>query len=116
MYSIQSNFWDLAVRQPDCIALVAELQALWTAAHLLVECNRISNGLRELGLRNGDIVAVLMPGCGQLLATVLATCQTGMRTLLLNPRFTPDELAYLLNDSGAKALIFHDTVATPEKI
>jgi long-chain acyl-CoA synthetase len=116
MNSDVSNFWDLATRRPEAIALVDEDQESWTAARLLEECNRIANGLRDLGLRQGDVVALLLPSCGQLLATVLATYQVGMYALLLNPRFSQEELLYLLNDAEARVLIIHPALAAPDKL
>lgn len=106
-----ANFWDLASNRPNAVALIDENQCKWTAAQLLQECNRIANGLRDLGLEKGSVIALLMPTCGQLLATVLATQQIGMYALLINPRFSQSEVQYMLEDSGAGLLILHEGVA-----
>jgi fatty-acyl-CoA synthase len=76
--------------------------------------DRLSNALLDLGLKKGDTAAILHRNCHYYLETYFATMQVGIVLCPLNYRLSPRELAFILNDNGAKALIaetdFADTV------
>ena len=58
-----------------------------------------------LGGQPGARVGLLMPNCPEGLEAILAPIQAGMAAVPMNIRLHPDEHAYMLNDSGAFALI-----------
>ena len=68
--------------------------------------NRLANGLLDLGLRPGDRVGFLVNNCYQGLEAILAPMMVGMAALPMNARLHPTEHQYLLESSGASALIF----------
>lgn len=68
---------------------------------------RLAGGLHRLGLREGDVVAVLLRNDPVYADVVLACRKAGISYCPLNWHFTAAELAYILTDSGAKALIGH---------
>lgn len=49
---------------------------------------------------------MLLPNCSQGLETILAPMKGGMAVVPMNIRLHPDEHAYMLNDSGARVLIY----------
>jgi long-chain acyl-CoA synthetase len=58
-----------------------------------------------LGVRPGDRVAVMMYNGPTLLEAMFAVWKSGATVVPLNARFTPDEIAYHVGDSGARVLI-----------
>jgi long-chain acyl-CoA synthetase len=67
-------------------------------------CQRLARGLRRLGLESGDRVAVVGPNCHRYLELYLTVPAAGLVIVPLNPRHTPGELRYALEDSGARVL------------
>jgi len=67
--------------------------------------DRVSNALLDLGLQKGDTVAILHRNCHYYLEVYFATMQVGIVLCPLNYRLSPRELAFILNDNDAKALI-----------
>jgi fatty-acyl-CoA synthase len=67
--------------------------------------DRVSNALLDLGLKKGDTVAILHRNCHYYLEVYFATMQVGIILCPLNYRLSPRELAFILNDNDAKALI-----------
>jgi long-chain acyl-CoA synthetase len=67
-------------------------------------CRRLVGGLRQLGLGQGDRVAVLGPNCHRYLEIYQAVPGAGMVLVPLNQRHTAAELRYALQDSGARVL------------
>jgi acyl-CoA synthetase (AMP-forming)/AMP-acid ligase II len=69
--------------------------------------NRLAHGLLALGARAGDRVGMLVPNCRQGLETILAPMKAGLAVVPLNVRLHPSEHAYLLEDAGARFLVYH---------
>ena len=67
-------------------------------------CRRLVGGLRELGVCEGDRVAIVGPNSHRYLECYQAVPGAGMVIVPLNARHTPAELRYALEDSGAKVL------------
>jgi len=61
--------------------------------------------LREHGVTKGDRVALYLQNIPQFLVSMYAIWKLGAIVVLCNPMFKRKELAYHLNDSGAKGLI-----------
>jgi long-chain acyl-CoA synthetase len=88
----------------DELALVDELGS-WTWAELDVRLNRLVHALRGAGLGLGDTVA-LMGGNRHEWCEVAAACTAnGMVVVPVNWHFSADEVAYVLENSGATALV-----------
>ena len=66
---------------------------------------QLAGGLISLGLREGDVLAVLLRN-SELFVDVIHACrQTGISFCPINWHFTADEISVLLLDSGAKVLL-----------
>jgi len=65
---------------------------------------RLGGGLKNAGVQPGDRVAFLSMNCHRLLEAYYGVLEAGAVLLPLNVRLAPQELAYILNDSGAKVL------------
>jgi fatty-acyl-CoA synthase len=70
--------------------------------------SRLAGALRALGVQPGDRVAYLSANCHRLLEGYYGVLEAGAVLLPLNIRLTPNELAYILNDSGAKVLLYQE--------
>jgi fatty-acyl-CoA synthase len=77
-----------------------------TYAEFFDRCDRLSRALVALGVAPGDPVAYLAYNCHRLLEGYYGVVQMGGILLPLNIRLSPDEFAYILNDSGARVLLF----------
>jgi long-chain acyl-CoA synthetase len=82
-----------------------------TFGELGAAANQVAHGLRALGLRQGDRVAGLMRNSAEHFEILLATFQTGLYVVPVNTHLAPGEVAYIVQDSGAKALIATDALA-----
>ncbi|MGZ6955637.1 MAG: acyl-CoA synthetase [Acidimicrobiia bacterium] len=105
------GFWYYAQHDPDALAVVDTDGTEISAGDLLARCNRVAHALRGLGLEPGDTVAAILPN-GVYPATVyLAALQIGLYYVPINYRLSPPEIAYILQDSDAKAFITHERFA-----
>ena len=68
-------------------------------------CARLAAGLRGLGLRHGDRVAVVAANCHRYLETYQAVPASGLVLVPLNTRHVEAELRYALTDSGTRVLV-----------
>lgn len=65
----------------------------------------LAAGLAGLGVGPGDRVAVLLPNGTEILDTYLGAARRGAVTVPLNPMFTPREIEYVVNNSGARVFV-----------
>jgi long-chain acyl-CoA synthetase len=105
------GFWRFATEAPDKLALVDPDERQWTRGELHAACNRLSNGLRALGIERGDAVALNAPNCAEYYIVQLACTQIGVYLTPINWHLAPSEIAYILKDSGSKIFIGHEVVA-----
>lgn len=68
--------------------------------------NQLCHALLGMGLEPGDRVAVLAYNGHQFVESFFGPAKVGLVIMPLNWRLTADELAFILKDGGAKALIF----------
>ena len=68
--------------------------------------------LQGLGLARGDRVAIMMPNVPQYPVAVAAILRAGFVVVNVNPLYTPRELEHQLKDSGAKAIVIIENLAT----
>ena len=96
-------------------AIVSEAGSLTYAALWSRVC-RLANSLSRIGVRPGDRIAVLMQNSNRYLEIYNAAALMGVAVVPLNFQFVADEVEYVTNHSGARALVydpaFSDTVAS----
>ncbi len=83
-----------------------------TWADLARRVGGLSTGLAELGIERGAVVAVLMRNCLEHLECWLGLPSGGLVLNTLNVRLTLTELAFILDDCEAVALITDDAFLT----
>ena len=76
----------------------------FTYAEFAGRAARLGGALKKAGIKPGDRVAFLSMNCHRLLEAYYGVLEAGAVLLPLNVRLASHELAYILNDSGAKVL------------
>jgi long-chain acyl-CoA synthetase len=67
--------------------------------------NRFANALIKLGIKKGDRVAIYLPNCPQFVIAFYGTLKAGGVIAPVNPIYTPRELEFILQDSGAETIV-----------
>src|SRR5438067_5844340 len=69
--------------------------------------DRIASGLQKLGVKQGDSVAMLMRNDIAFIEAAYAAMRLGAYAVPINWHFKPEEINYVLKDSGTSVLIGH---------
>jgi acyl-CoA synthetase (AMP-forming)/AMP-acid ligase II len=93
-----------AARDPRKVAVLWE-EGARTYGALLRRVDRLSAGLAAHGIARGDRVGVLFPNGPHFLEAWWAVVQMGAVVVPLSTRAVPRELAYVLNDAEAAAVL-----------
>src|SRR5262244_2779701 len=105
--TIPSLLDELATRFPAREALVGCGQR-YTYAALREEVRAFAKGLHALGVRKGEMVAILMGNKPEWVIADLAICSLGAIMVAVNTWVTTRELGYVLAHSDASTLIASD--------
>jgi acyl-CoA synthetase (AMP-forming)/AMP-acid ligase II len=100
---------DLVARVPERPAIVEDRVITYRELDGLV--GKIAAGLRRLNVAGGDRVALFLGNCWEFLACVLACNRLGAIVVPIGTRQRQAELRFLLNDSGARVLVFESDLA-----
>ncbi len=103
--NIGEAFARSVARNPEKTALTFEDRS-WTYAELDAAANRATKALLGLGLRKGDRVAAYGRNSDAYVVLWLACVRAGLIHVPVNFALTGDELLYILNQSGARALFY----------
>ncbi len=76
-----------------------------------VAVNRVAHALADRGLVAGDRLALLSHNCWQYAVLVFATARLGVVLVPVNFMLGPDEVAFILRHSGARAVVTEDALA-----
>lgn len=105
-----ADLWEaIAPRVADRTALVCGAQVR-TYGELGERANRLAHHLRARGIGPGDHVGLFLRNDAAYLEAMLAAFSLRAVPVNINHRYTGDELGYLLQDSGAVALLAHETL------
>jgi fatty-acyl-CoA synthase len=101
---------------PDKVAYVVldedgGTRASVTYRELDERSNRVAQLFAARGLRPGDGIAICMENNAAYFEVVWAAQRSGLYYTAANWRLTPDELAYMVDDSGAKVLVVSEATA-----
>ncbi len=75
-----------------------------TWAQLLDRTTQTANLFRSLGVREGDVVAYLLPNCTEAVLTYLGGQIAGIVNPI-NPLLEPEQIGAILRETGAKVLV-----------
>ena len=94
----------IAERKGEGPALVDETgRTSW--AEFDARVNRVVNGFRSRGLRQGDTVALLCGNRREFFEVMVAVMHAGLVVVPVNWHWVAEELAYVIDDSDATALV-----------
>lgn len=74
-------------------------------AELEARANRLAHYFRSVGLREGDVIAAVMENNEHIHAVMWAARRSGLYYALINTHLTATEAAYIIDNSGAEAVI-----------
>jgi long-chain acyl-CoA synthetase len=106
--SLAAVLAEAARRHPDTVAVVdgyarATYRDLWRQARCYAA------GLRALSVSPGDTVALLIPNVLDFPRVYYGALAAGATVVPVHLLLTPDEIAYVLRDSGARLLVCHSS-------
>jgi long-chain acyl-CoA synthetase len=96
-----------AKKYPEQIATVYQ-GARMSYGELKEQVDRLAASLHELGVRQGDRVAIMLPNCPQAIIAYYATLSLGAVTVMTNPLYVERELEHQWGDSGTETVIALD--------
>ncbi|HUN22461.1 MAG TPA: long-chain fatty acid--CoA ligase [Anaerolineales bacterium] len=111
--TLHEQLEDTAKRFPNNIACIFSAQlplvgrkgASYTWHEINDAASRLSAGLADLGIKKGDVVAIMMPNCVQFVIAAYAVFKAGGILSATNPTYPADKLAHQIADSKAKVMI-----------
>ena len=77
-----------------------------TYTELGEQVDQAAEGLRLLGVRAGDRVALILPNCPQHVVAFYAVLRLGAVVVEHNPLYTASELSHQLADCGARVVVW----------
>src|SRR5512136_1497069 len=95
-------------KYPDRTALLY-LGQRFSYRNFLELIYRFATALYDLGVRDNDKVMLYIPNCPQFLIGYFGAQQIGAIPVPVSPIYTPYEIKYLINDSGAETVLCLDT-------
>lgn len=102
---------DAAREMGDAIAAnFFEGGELLTYHDIAARTRSLAAGFAGLGIGSGDRVGVMLSNIGAFPLTWLALARLGAIMVPINVRYTPREVAYVLEDSGARMLVIEASV------
>ena len=98
----------MAEKFPDKPAIIY-LGESFSFAKLRELINRFATALYDLGVRDNDRVMLYIPNCPQFLLGYFGAQKIGAVPVPVSPIYTPSEIEYLINNSGAETVLCQDT-------
>jgi long-chain acyl-CoA synthetase len=99
------GLWGIADETPGKLALTAADGTQLTYGELAARSNQVVHGLRALGLGHGDVVATVLANEPAMIELYAAALQGGFYLTPINHHLTANEIAFILENSGARVLV-----------
>lgn len=109
-YSLADLFELVAGAIPERLALICGDRRM-TYGQLDERANRLAAYLQQHGIGRGDAVGLQLYNGPEYLEGFLAACKLGAMPVNINYRYLADELRYLYNNAGVKALLYTEGLA-----
>ncbi len=104
------NIADHAISAAQSPALIIDGTAI-SFGELYAASQRVAAVLHDAGLRRGDGVALVLPNRSEFFEITWGCQLSGLYYTAVNTHFTPDEVAYVIDDSEAKAVFVDASMA-----
>lgn len=106
-----SQILERAVRNHGRRLAIVDGATRLTYDQLANRVDRLARGMRVLGVRPGESVAIFMPNCAEWVIAFFAAAKLGAVPVGINTRCKPPEIEHLLSDSGAVLLVMERRIA-----
>jgi len=106
--NIATRLWEAAAARPDHPAVVFEDQAI-RYAELKDQTARFAGFLEQQGLRPGDVIAIYLESCPELIVAYLGAVSAGVVPNVVNASLRPEEVRLVVSDSRALLLVTDPT-------
>lgn len=111
--TLHEQLENTAKNHPDNVALITSArlplvgrigaQLTWGEVNELA--SQFAAGLADMGLKKGDVVALIMPNSVQFVIAFFGILKAGGIVSATNPTYPAEKLAYQINDSQAKFVV-----------
>jgi acyl-CoA synthetase (AMP-forming)/AMP-acid ligase II len=108
--SIWTMVAEAAARNPDGEAVICGDERM-TWREVAEKSAQIAAGFKEIGLKPGDRLALLLGNRIEFVLALYGAAHLGLVSVLLSTRLQKPEIAYMLTDCGATMLIHEDELA-----
>lgn len=81
----------------------------WTYKEADAIANKLANALIDKGVKKGECVSLMLPNIPELSFGFMACFKAGFIGVGINPRLTPPEIAYNLNDSHSRVILVDES-------
>jgi long-chain acyl-CoA synthetase len=103
-------FRGVAQAHPERLAVCADAP-IWTFSALDIATDGVAASLAERGVSPGERVALYCPNGADFVVAYLGCLKAGAVVVPINLLLNPREIAFMLADSGARAIFVHSTLA-----
>ncbi|MGA1104287.1 MAG: AMP-binding protein, partial [Pseudomonadales bacterium] len=111
LWSSLAQYFEATVsRYPNHDALIFD-DARHTYTSLNDAANQVAKALAAQGITKGDHVGILMANCPTYVECLFGVAKLGAVAVLVNARYKPAELAYIIENADLKLLITHDLIS-----
>jgi long-chain acyl-CoA synthetase len=105
--NLSSRLAEVAQKLSDKPAYVFEGERS-TYGELNAAISKFASGLYNMGIRQGDHIALLLGNSPQFVISFYGALRLGATVIPINPIYTPDEIGYILLNGDVKAVIALD--------
>ncbi len=107
-YLVHHFLENSAARLPDKVALICGDQRL-SYQQINQLSNQLTSSLIDLGINRQDRVIILLDNSAEAVIALFGILKAGAIFVMLNPAMKAKKLNYIIQDSGACAIITHTT-------
>ncbi len=111
--TIADRFEAIALRYAEKTALIFEEQH-FSYRELNEHANGIAHALREMGVAEGDLVALLCANSAERMLAVWGVIKAGAAYVPIEPSFPEERIADILRDCNPKAVLVYGTCVQTE--
>ena len=112
--SLGKLFEEVAINNPNKVALICRNESL-TYEELNLRANRVAHYLISSGVKNNDIVSIVLDRTVDLIVVELGILKAGGAFLAMLPSYPDDRIEYCLKDSNCKYVITSDDIKRERK-
>ena len=103
------GYFETAVKEFGSNSALVYLGTTWSHDQLKDMFERFASSIHEMGIKRGDKVVLYISNLPQWLIAWFGLARLGVIPVPISPIYTPVDLKYIINDSGAETVLCMDT-------